>query len=128
MNNYERKKQFAKKHARKVKERQQLSKIYHSNDKQKKPWTFTKKLTAFIIANCTVIELYTLVVMWKMYDLSALPTLIAAVIGECCAMISYIVKSTFENTANGIVYEAAMKESFHVIDDLTQDEKDNAVG
>lgn len=43
-------------------------------------------------------------------------------------MIAYIVKSTFENTANGIVYEAAMKESFHVIDDLTQDEKDNTVG
>lgn len=128
MDNYERKKQFAKKHARKVKERQQLSKIYHSNDKQKKPWTFAKKLTAFLIANCLVIEIYALITMWHFMDLTPLVALITAVVGDCIVACAYLIKSTYENRAGGIVYETALQETFHLPSEVTEKEKEEAVG
>ena len=115
---------IAEKHAKHVKEFRELSEIWHSND-NRKPWTFSKKLMAFIIANCTIIEMYSLIVMWRFMDLSPLPVLITAVVGECVALVSYQVKSTFENCQNGITYETAMlemKEKFH------QNNDEEAVG
>ncbi len=125
---YKQKRQKAKEHARKVRQKQQLYKLYHSNDKEKKPWTFTKKLTAFMLLNCLVIEIYVLVAMWHFMDISSLAALIAAVIGECSMAIAYMAKSTVENRSGGIVYEAAMKETFHLPSELTEKEKNEAAG
>ena len=62
-----------------------------------------------MMANCTIIEIYALVVMAIFADLSALTTLIVAVVGECVSLASYMIKSMHENTSGGIVYESAME-------------------
>lgn len=116
---------FAKKHAEYVKQKQRIKKIYHKNDAPKKPWTFTKKLTAFLIVNCLAIEIYALITMWHFMDISALSALITAIVGECVASLAYVVKSTFENRVGGITYETAMKDVFHSIDEK---DTDDAVG
>lgn len=126
--NYEKAKAYAKKHAEFVKKIHTLSAIWHKNDTKKKPWTFTKKLTAFLIANCLVIEIYALITMWHFMDLTALAALIAAVVGECIMACAYVIKSTYENRAGGIVYETALRETFHLPNEMTEKEKEEAVG
>lgn len=128
---YETRKRLAEQHARKVKETEQLKKIYHKNDKPKKPWTFTKSLMAFIIANCTLIEIYALVIMWRTFDLSALPTLITTVVGECIITLGYMAKSTVENKVGGITYDSVMEEvrsRIHLSSEMSEKEKKEAVG
>lgn len=78
----------------------------------------TKLLVLFLFVNFTIVEIYSMWVMYTLADLSALYTLITAVIGETLTLAIYAVKSVKENTAGGIVYEQAMKES----------EKENGVG
>ena len=51
-----------------------------------------------------------MIAMWVFRDLSPLCSLIAAVVGECLAYITYCAKSKMENSKDGIVYELAMKE------------------
>ncbi len=126
--NYNKAKEYAKRHADRVKQRQNLKALWHKNDKEKKPWTFTKKLTAFLIANCLVIEIYSLVTMWHFMDISALAALIAAVVGECICMCAYVVKSTIENKVGGITYETAMKDGFHLPNEMSEKEKNEAAG
>lgn len=71
----------------------------------------TQKLTlAYIVINCSVIEIYSMVAMWRLRDLSALYALIAAVIGECLSYVTYCAKSSKENQKDGIVYDLAMKQ------------------
>lgn len=106
---YEVKKAEAQKHAEEVKQKQELHDIRHSNDKPKEKLSFSKMAFIFMIVNCTVIEIYALIVMVIFGDLSSLTTLIAAVVGECVSFISYEYKSMKENSAQGIVYESAMK-------------------
>ena len=99
----------AQKYADEVKQKQEIYDIMHSNDKPKEKLSFSKMAFIFMIVNCTVIEIYALVVMVIFGDLSSLTTLIAAVVGECVSFISYEYKSMKENSAQGIVYESAMK-------------------
>lgn len=126
--NYEKAKKYAQRHAEHVKQWHNLKKIWQKNDVNKKPWTFTKKLTAFLIANCLIIEIYALVTMWHFMDLSALATLITAVVGECILMCAYVVKATIENKNGGITYDLAMKDRFHSENEITEQDKKDAVG
>lgn len=122
---FETRKKKAKEYADKVKEKQIIQEIKHENDKPKKPWTYTKTVMAFIMINCTVVEIYSLIVMWFMRDLTALPALITAIVGECVALLGYFIKATLENKTGGIVYESAMEEmknKFHQISEINQDE------
>lgn len=122
---YNRQKEQALKHAASVKQKQELHEIRHSNDKPKEKLSFSKMAFIFMITNCVVIEIYALVTMFFFQDLSSLPTLIAAVVGECITLCGYYIKSGKENTSGGIVYESAMAKLNH---ELEKDETDNAVG
>lgn len=110
---YEAEKQKALDHAKEVKQKQELYEIKHSNDKPKEKLSFSKMAFIFMIANCSVIEIYALVAMFFFADLSPLTSLIVAVVGECAAFISYEAKSAKENSAQGIVYETTMKKLEH---------------
>lgn len=64
----------------------------------------------FIVGNCTIIEIYSMIVMAYLKDLSALYTLITAVVGESMAYFVYARKAEAENTKDGITYELAMRD------------------
>ena len=116
-------KQLAKalEHAEKVKLKQELNELRHSNDKPKEKLSFSKMAFIFMIANCVVIEIYALVAMFFFGDLSSLSALIAAVVGECICTIGYFVKAGRENVANGIIYETTMKKLEHELNNDTDD-------
>lgn len=116
-------KQLAKalKHAEKVKLKQELNELRHSNDKPKEKLSFSKMAFIFMIANCVVIEIYALVAMFFFGDLSSLSALIAAVVGECISFLCFEIKSGKENTTGGIIYESAMKKLEHELNNNTDD-------
>ena len=123
---YEKQKERARQHAEKVKLQQELYELKHSNDKPKEKMPFSKKAYIFMIANCTVIEIYALIAMAFFADLSPLTTLIAAVVGECMSFLIYEAKAAIENKSNGIVYETTMAKLKHEMEQ--QKETDDAVG
>lgn len=59
--------------------------------------TTTKQLMLFIVVNCSIIEIYTMIVMVKFQDLSALTALISAVVSESFSFVVYCTKSYLEN-------------------------------
>lgn len=59
--------------------------------------TTTKQLMLFIVINCSIIEIYAMVVMVKFMDLSALDALISAVVAESFSFMVYCTKSYLEN-------------------------------
>ena len=122
---FEKEIQKAIEHAKKIKQKQELYELRHSNDKPKKELTTGKKVLYFMISNCSLIEIYSLVVMILFADLSSLPLLITAVVAECISVCGYFVKSTKENTEHGIVYETAMKKLEY---ELNNKEDKDAVG
>lgn len=119
---YERKIAKALEYAERKKLKQEIHDLKHSNDRPRQKLTFSKLAFIFMMGNCVVIELYALVTMFFMEDLSSLSTLIAAVVGECICTCGYFVKSGKENSANGIVYETAMAKLQHELN------TDDAVG
>ena len=64
--------------------------------RRKKKMEFGKLCFLMIVANCTVIELYSMIAMWHFGDLSALYSLIGAVVGESIAYVSYCAKAKKE--------------------------------
>ena len=91
--------------------KQALEKEKESLRPKKKKISTTKIILTFLFINCTVVEVYSMWVMYKFMDLSALYALITTVVGEVIAFAIYAVKSTKENTVGGIVYEQAKVES-----------------
>lgn len=80
----------------------------------------TKFLMWFLFLNCTIIEVFTMWVTVKEFELAyinpsytpdftPLITLISTVVSEVVAFAVYALKSLKENTSGGIVYEAALK-------------------
>lgn len=61
----------------------------------KRPTT-TKVLMAYIFINCTAIEVYSMVAMWHLSDLSALYSLITSVVTETMAFAVYCAKAYSE--------------------------------
>ena len=89
----------------KRKKKQELREIseqykYVSEGKQKR--TTTKVLMYFILANCTMIEIYSMIVMFVLKDLSALYSLIGAVIGQSVSYAIYCTKSFKETKEEAI--------------------------
>jgi hypothetical protein len=121
---YEKELEKAKLYAEKVKVRQEIEDIKHSNDRRKK-LSFSKIAVIFIFSNCVVIELYSMYAMLRIGDLSALGSLVAAVGGQCISLSGYFIKSSKENTEHGIVYETTMKELEY---SMNTEEDDGAVG
>lgn len=72
----------------------------------------TSKLAlAYIFGSCTTVQIFSMVAMWRLGDLSPLSTLIGSVVGEAISYCAYTVKAAKENTAGGIVYDAAMSQT-----------------
>lgn len=74
-----------------------------------KELTFSKWAFIFMMANCSIIEIFSMIAMVVIMDLSALPSLITAVVGECIITLGYMAKATMENRVGGITYETAIR-------------------
>ena len=77
------KKEIVKSEKRKY--RLELRKVREENtyiSERKKKFTTTKLFMYFILFNCTAIEVYSMITMFVLKDLSALYALIGAVVGE----------------------------------------------
>lgn len=86
----------AKKQRRKE-ELKEISTIYGSNRKKVFDMsTTTKQIIFFLLLNCTVVEVYSMLVIWRFGDLSALPALITAAVTETITFAVYCVKSYLE--------------------------------
>ena len=104
-------KAMARRYARKRKFKEELYRIKYGKEGKRK-MAMSKKLTIFLLANFTLVELYTLYIMYAFQDISALPTLITVVIGEVVALMVYQLKSLKENTSStGFMYELKMKDA-----------------
>lgn len=68
-----------------------------------KPPTTTKLLMAFIFLNCTVVEVYSMVAMWVMMDLSPLYSLITAVVTESLSFAVYAAKAYNETKQEELI-------------------------
>lgn len=79
---------------RKIKQRNRKRNTKKDNIRAKR--TTTKVLMYFILINCTVVEIYSMIAMYLLADLSALYSLIGAVIGESIAYAIYCCKSFHE--------------------------------
>lgn len=127
---YEAMKKRAQKHAEKVKEKQEIRKIWHSNDTRKRPLAFSKVAFIFIFLDCLLIQFFSMLFMWtypEASDIGALIGIAIALLGEVGTCASYYRKSAIENSTNGIVYEATMA-SIKSSSDMTPEQVDEAVG
>ena len=118
-------KAMARRYAKRQKLLEEVEQIkYGKVGKRKMPTG--KKLTIFLLTNFTIVEIYTLYIMYYLKDISALPSLITVVIGEVIALLVYQIKSLKENTANtGFMYELKMK---NVDNYISKESDDDAVG
>ena len=64
-------------------------------EERRKSFTTTKFIFYLLLINCIMLEIYAMVVMYKLNDLSALPILITAVIGESISFAIYCLKAYF---------------------------------
>ena len=88
------KKEIVKSEKRKY--RLELRKVREENtyiSERKKKFTTTKLFMYFILFNCTAIEVYSMITMFVLKDLSALYALIGAVVGESISYAIYCAKS-----------------------------------
>lgn len=65
--------------------------------------TTTKIIMAFLLINCTAVEIYSMVVMWKLQNLDALYSLITAVVTESISFAVYAAKSYNETKQEEII-------------------------
>ncbi|MCD8098761.1 MAG: hypothetical protein LUE31_12250 [Lachnospiraceae bacterium] len=65
--------------------------------------TTTKIIMAFLLFNCSVIEIYSMWIMWKLQNLDALYSLITAVITESISFAVYAAKSYNETKQEEII-------------------------
>lgn len=121
--NYEKEKEKAKAYATKQYYKQKIKELKHKYDKPKKPLSYSKAALIFIFINCTCIEIYSMAVMFLLQDLSALSTLIAAVVTESVSFAIYSGKSALENRQGGITYEMVMKNDNEIKQEFYQNEE-----
>ncbi|MCD8088223.1 MAG: hypothetical protein LUE22_06525 [Oscillospiraceae bacterium] len=68
-----------------------------------KPPTTTKIIMAWLIINCTAVEIYSMVAMWQLMNLDALYALITAVITETISFAVYAAKAYNETKQEELV-------------------------
>ncbi len=101
-------------HAELIKQRQEISSIYHSNDKPKDKIAFGKLLLSFVLIDFALIELFCMFFMVKYPEYSDMGSFIGiaiAIIGQVRALVSYNKKATAENTVGGIVYDSVINDN-----------------
>ncbi|MCD8348810.1 MAG: hypothetical protein LUD16_12900 [Lachnospiraceae bacterium] len=92
----------------------------------KKP-TWSKIMLVIMTILCFEIVIYTEVVMWVHWDLSALYALVGVAASLAAAIWSYNEKAKAQNTAGGITYDLAMKQQEN-LDPEPEDAKDDEDG
>lgn len=133
-NKYQYDKLRAKRHANKIKHKQEIYEIRHSNDPERKKPQFSKIAVAFIFVDTLVIQIYCMFAMWHFKDMSNLNALIGifgALLTQCLSYWTYSKKATVENTVGGIVYQNMMNslEQNNMENDISEDiTDDGAVG
>ena len=65
--------------------------------------TTTKIIMAFLLVNCSIIEVYSMIVMWKLENLDALYSFITAVVTESISFAVYAAKSYNETKQEEII-------------------------
>ncbi len=65
--------------------------------------TTTKIIMAFLLVNCTAVEIYSMVVMYQLQNLDALYSLITAVVTETISFAVYAAKSYNETKQEEII-------------------------
>lgn len=111
--NYEKELEKASKYALLRKQKREIKELRHQFDIPREKLTTSKKLTIFALADCTVIQLFSMFAMLYLHDISALYSLIAivgTVMCEAFSLASYNHKSMRENTEGGIKYQDMMNE------------------
>ena len=68
-----------------------------------KPPTTTKIIMLYIFANCTAVEVYSMVAMWMFANLEALYALISAVISESLSFAVYAAKAYNETKQEELI-------------------------
>ena len=108
----EKEKRWAKRKEKLIREQ----KLKADMAKYKKPLSMSKKMLMYIVVNCTVVQIYAMVAMFVLQDLSALYALITAVVGETIAFFIYEIKAARENTSEHGTTVLAMKRQ-HELED-----------
>jgi len=96
--------------------------------RRKSGFSTTKAAMVFLFANCTVVEVYSMVAMIMLTDLSALYSLITAVVGEAVTFAAYSIKATKENSVGGITFETAMRDYTSPVESETPAADEEVVG
>lgn len=93
---FERLMAIEKRRAKNRQRRHELRKIRNQHrygSERRKKFTTSKLLMYFILINCSIIELYSMWIMYHLSDISALYSLITAVVTESIAYAIYSAKS-----------------------------------
>ena len=106
---YEQKMKQAEAYAEKVKQKQELYKTKHQNDKKNKIPTH-KLVTFYLFVLLNVVLVYALVAMWCFQDLTHLGLIITDVVGQLLTFLIYSKHSTAQNSEGGIQYLVAQEE------------------
>lgn len=111
--NYEKELEKAAKYALIRKQKAEIHEVRHQFDKPKKELTTGKKLMIYALADCTVIQIFSMFAMIYLQDISAIYSLIAivgSIFAEVFSLVSYNHKSAQENTEGGINYQNMMND------------------
>ena len=105
----------------------ELYAIQMENPKMKnnKPMTTTKLIMYVILINCIVVEIYSMWIMYTLQDLSALYSLIGAVIGESISFAVYCAKSFKETKEEALI--ALERDKFNANLSINNDEFDEEI-
>lgn len=111
----------------------ELSQINNSFRSERiKKLTTTKIFMYFILLNCTAVEVYSMIIMYLLQDLSALYSLIGAVVGESISYAIYCAKSFHDSKEEAksllerdkFYAEQGIKGDSNDIEDIDEDEPD----
>lgn len=135
----------AKRHADKVKQKQVVKEIRHSNDGEKKKLQSSKLGLWLLFSDAFIVQIFCMVMIYRFANesnigamIGALLSLLGTIFVQGLSYSIYAKKSTAENTAGGIVFETALREmkakEFNVdipgqIDNqMSTDDEEDAVG
>ena len=104
----------------------QKNELIEEKNKYKKKTATSKLLLLVVILLCVEILIFSQYVMIKFQDLTALYTLISVPVTIVPVALGYFYKSKSENTANGIVYETAIRQM--ELDNQAQEEIEDTGG
>ncbi|MCD8364794.1 MAG: hypothetical protein LUC83_03075 [Clostridiales bacterium] len=103
----------------------------HDMRRQMRRWhppTTTKILMAFIFINCSVVEIYSMAVMYLLQDLSSLYALITAVISESISFAIYAAKAYNETKQEELIKLERDKMEMGISEEDEEPDREGAMG